>query len=63
MPRALKEPEGWRDSSLRRILLLRFRNLVVMIGEECWGLSCRDVAPLCSFPENGTKQGIEASSG
>lgn len=26
MPRDLKEPEGWRFSSLRKILLLRFRN-------------------------------------
>lgn len=34
MPLDLKEPEGWRLSSLRKILLLRFRNPVSQGGAE-----------------------------
>lgn len=31
MPRLLKEPEGWRVSSLRKILLLRFSDLCLWV--------------------------------
>lgn len=36
MPRDLKEPEGWRRSSLRKILLLRFSDLCLYCIEKAY---------------------------
>lgn len=47
MPLDLKEPEGWRLSSLRKILLLRFRNRGLQEkgrpGDVCQALGCKHV--------------------
>jgi len=36
MPRDLKEPEGWRVSSLRRILLGGRGEIVCIVWRGCW---------------------------
>lgn len=51
MPRDLKEPEGWRRSSLRKILLLRFSDLCL----NCiyWAKGCSEVVPSSCFRKVG----------
>ena len=48
MPRLLKEPEGWRVSSLRKILLLRFSDLCLLGGGEVWCDGC-SLVDLCIY--------------
>jgi hypothetical protein len=56
MPRDLKEPEGWRVSSLRKILLLRLNDWGLLMGAACLGGQLGDLrgyGPACGFGEVG----------
>lgn len=54
MPRDLNDPDGWRLSSLRKILLLRFRSLSWLGGVFC------EYVPSCGL---GERAGLDEGRG